>query len=987
MRTLQRFNSRFGIGALLVATAFTLVAATPARAVNLDQQVVFAIEPQNLGSALIDFSGQTNLQVMSDGSAVKDRQAPGVHGRYAIGQALDLLLAGSGLSYKAAGPNTIAVVAAAARASADPPVEPQIQTAQAGPGAPIEKIEVTGSHILRSEAEAVQNVQVISAQDIKSSGQETVVDYLRTISSTFGNSINESFTNSFAPGSAMVGLRGLTQKDTLVLVNGRRITNYGLFQNLSDSFVDLNSIPLAAVERIEILRSGGSAIYGSDAIAGVINIILKQNTTEKTVEGGGRLTTDGGAATRDVDVLFGYGNLAADDYNVVFSASAFKRDQLLFSQRDNTKNQDYRGQTDGILDWLLANQYQNAPRKPFASCGANGLPGQALVGSHGLGCYYNDADQLALLPGAKRANLSGNGNLRLNADWTAFADVFYSNEETTSTFIPFVLRSSNWVFNPATGGIRPIPNVLPGTNPAALNSLPTPIDFTFQSVGPRNYEVVSNTYRVSGGLKGTWQAWEWEGAYGHSENAVTQDQHNGINAQVLQSVIQNNTYSFLNPLSTPGASRALAINYGNSSTAKLDTFDLKGTGGLFDLLAGTVTAAVGMEFRRESVNDQPNDALAQGLVTRTGVTRVDAGRDIYAGYVELDVPILKSLEVDAAGREEHYQNTGSKFTPQATLRWQPVRQFSLRMVGAKGFRAPSLAESSNSTSVANQGIFDPVLMRPDNVGYITGGNPKVQPETSDNLDIGLVFSPLNSINLSVDYYSIWLHSVIAPNATANQIVNNPTAYPPGSLVRGPDGSVIYAKALYTNQFDIRTDGLDISGDLTFPLPDASKLKFILDATYVPTFLINQGPGAGWAEFAGTNGWNYASPISGGGPVPRWKGSATARWENAEWTAQVVGRYVDRYFNYASVPSTGFGLTQQSVSAFNAIDLYGQYRGLKNWKFSISVVNLFNNEPPYDSAALLFFSPNGIGGGTIPPYDPVTYDDLGRMVDLHVSYSF
>jgi iron complex outermembrane receptor protein len=987
MRALRRFNSRFGIRALLVATAVTLISPTVARAVDLDQQVVFTIEPQKLVLALIDFSRQANLQVMSDSSDVKDRPAPGVHGRYAIGKALDLLLAGSGLSYKAAGPNTIAVVAAAAfrAAPADPPAEPQVQTAQVGP---IERIEVTGSHILRSEAEAVQNVQVITSQDIKSSGQETVVDYLRTISSTFGNSINESFTNSFAPGSAMVGLRGLTQKDTLVLVNGRRITNYGLFQNLSDSFVDLNSIPLAAVERIEILRSGGSAIYGSDAIAGVINIILKQNTTEKTVEGGGRLTTDGGAATRDVDVVFGYGNLMKDDYNVVFSASAFKRDQLLFSQRNNTKNQDYRNQTDGILDWLLSNQYLSAPgRKAFATCGTNGLPGQVLVGSHGLGCYYNDASQLALLPGAERANLSGNGSLQLNADWNAFADVFYSNEKTESTFIPFIFRSGNWVFNPATGGILAIPDVLPGTNPAALNGAATPIDFTFQSVGPRNYEIVSNTYRVSGGIKGAWKAWEWEAAYGHSENSVTQDQHNGINAQVLQTVIQNGTYSFLDPLSTPGASRALAINYGNSSLAKLDTLDLTGTGGLFDLPAGVVNAAVGLELRRESVDDEPNDALAHGLVSRTGVTRVDAGRDIYAGYAELELPVLKSLEVDLAGREEHYQSTGSKFTPQGTLRWQPVRQFSLRMVAAKGFRAPSLAESSNSVSVANQAINDPVLMVSENVGYITGGNPKVHPETSDNLDIGLVFSPLNNVNLSVDYFSIWLHSVIAPNATAQQIVDNPAAYPPGSLVRGADGSVIYAKALYTNQFDIRTDGLDISGDVTFPLADASRLKFLLDATYVPTFLINQGPGVGWAEFAGTNGWNYGSPISGGGPIPRWKGSATARWENAQWTGQIVGRYVDRYLNFGSLPVSGLNLTQQSVSAFNAIDLHGQYHGLKNWKFSMSIVNLFNNKPPYDSAAVRFFSGNGVGGGTIPPYDPVTYDDLGRMVDLHVLYSF
>src|SRR5579863_613868 len=135
--------------------------------------------------------------------------------------------------------------------------------------AQLTEVVVTGSHIKRAEAETAENVQVISAQQIQSSGQETVADYLRTISSTFGNSFNESYSNSFSPGAAMVGLRGLSGKDVLVLLDGRRITNYGFFQNLSDSFVDLNVIPMAAIERIEILKSGGSAIYGSDAIAGV----------------------------------------------------------------------------------------------------------------------------------------------------------------------------------------------------------------------------------------------------------------------------------------------------------------------------------------------------------------------------------------------------------------------------------------------------------------------------------------------------------------------------------------------------------------------------------------------------------------------------------------------------------------------------------------------------------------------------------------------
>ena len=856
------------------------------------------------------------------------------------------------------------------------PETAQPQTAQAAPEQVQEKIVITGSNIPRSEAATVENVQIITPEEIKSSGQLTVADYLRTLSSTFGNSYNESFSNSYAPGAAMVGLRGLTQKDTLVLLNGRRITNYGLFQNLSDSFVDLNVIPLAAIERIEVLKSGGSAIYGSDAIAGVINIILKQNSTEKTAEIGDRITTDGGANTRDASLLLGFGDFANQGYNVTSTVSLYKRDQLLFSQRENTAAQDYRNLPDGVLWWHISNQYTSVPG-PFPNCGKNGIPGQPENGTSGFGCYYNDANQLPLVPGAERANLTSTGNLRLNSDWTAFSDVFYSNEKTTQYFTPATLGPGNFVVNPATGGAAQISNVLPASNPASLGGAPTPIQYAFQSVGPRDAEVISNTYRVSGGVKGTLHGWDVEAAYGHSENHVSFEQQNGINATTLVTDINNGSFNFLNPALTPGANAALGIQYGFSSVAKLDTLGVKGTEEMFNLPGGKASTALGAEFRHESVDDEPGSAINSGVVLNEGATRVVASRDVSAVFAEFDFPFLKSLEADIAAREEHYTDVGNNFKPQTTLRWQPVREFTMRAVYAQGFRAPSLAEASNSISVAHQSVIDPLdpLHRPtETVGFITGGNPNVTPETSKNLDLGLVFSPISNANLSLDYYSIYLYHVIAPNATAQQIVSDPTAYPPGSLVRTANGTVLYAKALYTNQFEVHTAGVDVNADLSVPLPSGAKLKFALDATYVSTFQVNNG--SQWSEFVGNNGWDYLSPISGGGPVPRWKGSILGAWENPDWVGQATVRYTDSYANSLTI----FGLTQQEVASFTALDLYGQYRGLKNWKFSLSVVNALNQKPPYDSAFSLF--------GPIPtPYDFTTYDDLGRMIDFRVAYSF
>jgi iron complex outermembrane receptor protein len=998
MRALQRFNSRFGRAALLFGTAVTLAAPTVAGAVNMDQRVVFDIEPQNLVSALIDFSRQADLQVMSASSDLKDRRAPGVHGQYAIGKALDLLLAGSGLSYKAAGPSTVAVVAATAgTALVDPPPELPIQKADS---APLERVEVTGSHIKRSEVETVENVQLITSQQIQQSGQETVADFLRTISSTFGNNSNESFANSFAPGAAMIGLRGLSQKDTLVLLNGRRITNYGLFLNLSDSFVDLNVIPVAAVDRVEVLKSGGSAIYGSDAIAGVVNIILKQNTTEKTVEGGGRVTTEGGAASYEASALLGFGDFQADNYNLVMSVGGFKRNQLLFSQRDYTKSLDFRDRPDGILGYRPSNQYSGVP-KPFPTCGTNGLPGQVILsgGSIGPGCYYNQASELPLLPGTDRGNLTATGNLRLNADWTAFGDLFLSTIKTTSTFPSRSFAPGAWVFNPVTGGVTSIPNTLLPTDPSAGGGIPTPgkptrISYDFQSVGPRDEDTISNTYRVTAGVKGNWLNWDWEGAYGHSENNVATEQINSINARVLMSDLAAGAadpYNFLNPLSTPAATNALRVGFGYTGIAKLDTFDFKGTGGIFDLPGGKADAAAGVELRHESADEKPSASLSEGLVLNTGVTKANASRTVTAAFLEIDLPVIKTLETDLAAREEHYTVAGSNFSPQATLRWQPVREFAFRAVGSKGFRAPSLAEGSDSTSLANQTAndpMDPLHRKTEAVGFITGGNPKLHPETSKNLDLGFVVSPVNNVNFSVDYYSIWLYDVIASNGSAQSIISNPSAFPPGSLVRDSTGAVAYAKGLYTNLYKIRTDGIDFEGDVTFPLPDASKLKFALNATYVPTFLVFCGSACSgnpvpWQNYAGSNGWNYASPISGGNAIPRWKGLLSAGWQSASWSVDVVGHFVDRYTNIASTNELGPFVTQKSVSSYSAVDLDGQYRW-RNWKAILSIINVTDSKPPYDSSALLFgtFAPP-----VSQPFDTGLYDPLGRMIDLHISYTF
>ena len=845
--------------------------------------------------------------------------------------------------------------------------------------APLQTVVVTGSYIKRAaEAETVENVQVVSAQEIAKSGQNTVAEYLRTLSSNFANSINESFSNSFAPGASMVALRGLSGKDTLVLINGRRITDYGLFQNLSDSFVDLNVIPLAAIERIEILKSGGSAIYGSDAVAGVVNIILKENTNEKALELGGRVTTEGGAAARDATLSLGFGELASQGYNVFVTASVYKRDQLLSSQRENTETENYTGLPDGASEWHIANAYPNTGAA-FPTCGTNGLPGSVQPNgflNYGPGCYYNQANQLPLLPGAERINLTATGNLRLGGSWTGYSNLLISNEETRQNYTPVTLDGASFSVNPATGGASTVSNVLPATSPYALNGQPTPIDYAFQSVGPRNEEIVSNTYWMIVGVKGTWATWDIDSAFGHSENYVQVNQFNAVNVQNLVADIANGSFNFLDPALTPAANDALRITDTFGSVAKLDTLDLKGSGDLFNLPGGSAKAALGAEARYQSVDDQPGAAAAAGLIFNTGSTRVVGSREIYSAFGELDLPVLPSLDADFALREEHYSDVGNNLRPQFTLRWQPLRELTMRAVYAEGFRAPSLAEASNSFSVAHQTVFLPANPTQSvSLGYVTGGNPLVKPETSKNADLGIVFSPTSNVDVSLDYYDLWLYKVISPNATAQQIVNDPAAYP-GQLITNAAGQLIYVESLYTNQFTVHTAGVDFNAAYSIPLADG-KLKVSLNGTSISTFGVKD---AGiWSSFLGTSGWDYESPISGGGPVPRLKGSLSAGWEDHDWAASATARYTASYENGATLG--GYPTTQLNVEPYTAVDLNAEYRGLENWKISLTVINVFNRQPPYDSGSLLF------AWGFPVPYDLGTYDDLGRMIDLHVTYKF
>jgi iron complex outermembrane receptor protein len=334
----------------------------------------------------------------------------------------------------------------------------------------LERVVVTGSNIRTTQKEGASAVQVISAKDIAGSGKASIADVIRSISANSGNSYNEQYTGSFSAGTAGLSLRGIGQKNTLILVNGKRVSPYATAQDLQEVFVDLNSLPMAAVQRIEVLKDGASSVYGSDAVAGVVNIILYKEFkgTELSAQYGS--STEGtGQSEKSAALQTGFGSLAKDGYSVVFSLDAQQRDKLQQDQVAWMAGSDFRSNANGALAWVPANYLNNDPTRLLG-----GLQGPLQLqpygaitpGKSGTVQAYNNAQYKTLIPAISRIHSSLRGTLKLNEDSEAYADLLYGHSRADQTFgAPLTVGSGLRAWNNARQQLDNISVLLPVGHP------------------------------------------------------------------------------------------------------------------------------------------------------------------------------------------------------------------------------------------------------------------------------------------------------------------------------------------------------------------------------------------------------------------------------------------------------------------------------------------------------------------------------------------
>ena len=890
-----------------------------------------------------------------------------------------------------------------------------------------EKTVITGSNIKRVDAETVAPVDIITREQIERTGLPTVAEVLRNIPANSGGSYSESFSNSFARGASGISLRGLGEKATLVLINGRRPGGYGFAQNLQDIFVDLNSIPTSAVERIEVLKDGASAIYGSDAIAGVVNIILRRDY--KGAEVGGEAGFFEGKHDYRFNLTAGMGDLAKDRFNVFGTFDYYKRDLLLQSDDDYTHTRDFRGYQGGRnfqsltgggtwrqlnADGTLSNNFRaitdcNGTVMTGSQAAIAGLinlsnptvfPGSQSAATFATNlarvnntantfCTKDFNSQFTALPKTERSGFLGRATFDITPSLEAYAEVGLSRVDTFQTFqSTFFAGTTGLQQTPA--GLRPFTYNITFAPGVAGNPFNTPAQYTgvLNDFGTRNADVVSDTGRFLGGLKYTFAGWDGDSAVGYSKNKITQTSSNlltlagtsaafGVSTAVQPPipVSTSSTYNLDRFTTNSDAVRAaMSTSWDRKATSELTFADTKASTEFGSLPGGPIGVAVGVEARREKLVDSPAAIAANGGILGQGVTATDGSRDSYAGYTEFALPITRQLEAQAAVRYDHYSDFGGATSPKFGLKFKAAPWLLLRANWGRGFRAPTLPEITPSVATFFTQVNDPVTGQTGiSISGVFAGNPALQAEKSTSTTIGLVFEPSANFNIGLNFYEIDWRNLVTGGSFQGTV--NACAAPdaPAScantVIRDPaTGQIVTVLANYFNQASTLTRGADL--DAKYSLSTGfGRFTARLAATYIDTYKEDGN------EVAGTNGGNIST-------LPRLKGYIALDWDNGPISLTAQMNYIHHYwqefvastFFVPNNPAFQTGVYPDQVPRYISYNLYGKYNVTKNLYVSGSIINVTAQKPPYDP-----------GFSSVDLYDFSQYDPRGRQYRIGLTY--
>ncbi|WP_243041632.1 TonB-dependent receptor [Dyella sedimenti] len=833
----------------------------------------------------------------------------------------------------------------------------------------LEAVTVTGSNIKTTDTEGPNPVLVIRATDIDASGKTNLPDLLRTISANSGNSFNEQATGSFSAGTASVSLRGLGAKNTLVLVDGKRTANYATANGLTDTFVDLNALPLVAIERIEVLKDGASAVYGSDAIAGVVNIILKQNYQGVDVGTGYGQSTEGtGQHEHTFRIQAGYGDIRKDRYNVYFALDGQQRDRIDQGDVSWLREADFRGKPGGLLKWTPTNYYNGDPSDRFAEAvgPVNLQPWDAIKpGKAGEVWAYNPAQFTTLMPRVERYHGVLRGTVQVGDNTQAYGEWINSRSVTSFLFGgPLSIESGLRAWNDATQSLTDIDTALPVGNPANPYNKATQVNTALWQLGARNKRDRQIYHRILLGARGRVASWDWDASLLHSQSRLSERVTNFGNRYAFESLLADGSYNLASNDNPAVLVDALRLSTLRPAVSTLSVADVTASRDVFDLPAGTAGFAAGAQFRHETMHSHTSEAVLSGTELRPALGIIDGSRNVAAGYAEFNLPLATHLEANVAGRLDHYSDFGNAFAPKASLRWQPLDWLLLRGSFSRGFRAPSLPEITNSTSVSYGSVYDPYdPITPGTRGYtgIGAANPKLKPERSKNYNAGFVLSPSADTSFGVDYFHITQDGLIgADNVT--YIINHPDIYG-NRIVRNGAGQLITVYNQYLNLQGRTVSGVDVDFRQTMHGDGWGRLTLDGSWSRLLEFTREQVTGQVEVNGAGSNIF---------GALPHWRGTTHLQWAIGDFDSTLTWYYTGGYRQNPSNIQSNPAFPAK-VKSWTTFDLSVGYHGIGHTTLTLALQNLQNRRPPWN--------PNTTW------YDTSLADPRGRVALIKADYHF
>jgi len=892
----------------------------------------------------------------------------------------------------------------------------------------LQRVEITGSSIKRIDAETALPVQVITREEVAKTGAANVEQLMQTISanSSSGGQVASTASGATTGGISSISLRGLDSRRTLVLINGRRIAPYGIgFTNDSVS-VDVNSIPIAAIERVEILKDGASAVYGSDAIAGVVNFILRKDFTGTELSAEYGNTTQGGGNVKRGSITWGKGDLSSDRYNVMIVGS-YQKEAALFGSDRGFASHAYnveRGNDTTSGNTFPANfaavDGSFGSRNVTAATGCVAPysfidPNTSTFGTRA--CRFDPAAMVTLLPESERASIFTSGKLALTDDIEAFVEASYNRNKQRTVIQPvpisdqFTIPLNNPLANQApynqytalpssTIILKPTSTYYPTAFVQGITGGATPdlfVRYRAAINGNRDLTDISEAPRLALGVRGAAKGWDFDAALLYSESKVREEVHDGypIYSQILP-LLNSGTVNFFGDNSAGVDEQLRATNFvGDAFSVKssLTSLAAKASREIVPLPAGPLAIAFGAEARQEKYDFQPSLALLQGDLSGYGGNfgAVDKSRHVTSLFSEVNVPIVKGLEADAAVRYDNYQGTGSSTTPKASFRWQPVNSFLLRGSIGKGFRAPSLADlySPTTTGVSQTGLTDPVRCPTTGDGIrdcatqfatTNGGNANLKPEKSTNMTLGIVLQPVNDLSIGLEAFKIRLKNTIQQGLPQGFILANLDKYS-SSITRGAvdpafptlPGPIISIDQTNLNLGETKLAGYDLDVKWRIPAGEMGRFLLTFSGTYFQQYDI-QNPDGTFSAAVG----NLAQSTTGG-VIPRLKTYTTATWSRGPWDVTLAMNWQSAYWD---VPGsledpTDPAFKPHQVGAYETYDLQASYAWQKSLRFTLGVKNLMDRDPPYTNQGFSFQS----------GYDPQYADPRGRFIYARATYSF